>query len=53
MAEWSYTGEPVSNEKAAQSLEAVKSACFGCASHSDDCSIARAAEDINRMLEEK
>ncbi|WP_332449285.1 hypothetical protein [Methanoculleus sp.] len=53
MPEWCYTGTSVSDEKVEQALTAVKSACFGCAEHSSDCPLAKAAGDIARMLEEK
>lgn len=53
MPEWCYTGTSVSDEKAEQALAAVKSACFGCKGHSDDCPLAKAAGEIARMMEEK
>ncbi|HIH85497.1 hypothetical protein [Methanoculleus sp.] len=53
MPEWCYTRESVSDEKAEQALLAVKSACFGCAEHSNDCSLAKAVRDITEMLEVK
>ncbi|WP_317064929.1 hypothetical protein [Methanoculleus caldifontis] len=53
MPEWSYTGASVSDEKVEQALTAVKSACFGCEEHSDDCSLAKAARDIAGMTEAK
>jgi len=49
MPAWKYTGKEVSNEKAAASLKAVKSACFGCGTHSPDCAIAKAAGEIAEM----
>ncbi|MFA7199703.1 MAG: hypothetical protein WC093_10475 [Methanoculleus sp.] len=52
MPEWRYTGMAVSDEKGRQALAAVKSACFGCKEHSDDCSLAKAAGEITRMTEE-
>ena len=53
MPEWRYTGAPVENEKAEASLKTIRSACFGCGAHSEDCSIARAAGDVAGMLETK
>lgn len=53
MPEWRYTGMAVSDEKGRQALAAVKSACFGCKEHSDDCSLAKAAGEITRMTEKK
>jgi hypothetical protein len=53
MPEWCYTGTPVTGEKVEQALAAVKSACFNCDNHSDDCSLAKAARDIAGMTEEK
>ncbi|EHQ36491.1 hypothetical protein Metlim_2443 [Methanoplanus limicola DSM 2279] len=53
MSKWNYTGKNVSVEKAEESLKAVKSACFGCDTHSPDCSIAKAAGDIAAMTEEE
>lgn len=53
MPEWKYTGVPVETEKAEASLKTIRSACFGCGAHSEDCSIARAAGDVAGMLEKK
>lgn len=53
MPEWRYTGTSVSDEKAGQTLATVKSACFGCQKHSDDCSLAKAAGAIAEMTEMK
>jgi hypothetical protein len=53
MPKWCYTGESVSDEKAEQALAAVKSACFGCAEHSSDCPLAKAAGAIAEMTEMK
>ena len=52
MPEWRYTGMAVSDEKGRQALAAVKSACFNCKEHSDDCPLAKAAGEITRMTEE-
>ncbi|MEN6609966.1 MAG: MTH865 family protein [Methanoregulaceae archaeon] len=49
MPAWKYTGKEVSKSKAQESLQAVKSACFGCKTHSPDCSIAKAAGEISQM----
>ncbi len=49
MPTWKYTGKDVAREKAEQSLNAIKSACFGCDTHNPDCSIAKAAGDVTQM----
>ena len=49
MPTWKCTGTEVSKEKAEASLKAVKSACFGCGTHSPDCAIAKAAGEIAEM----
>ena len=51
MSTWKYTGKDVSATKAEKSLNAIKSACFGCESHSPDCSIAKAAGDVAAMVD--
>ncbi len=53
MSKWKYTGKDVTPEKIDESLKAVKSARFGCDTHSADCSIAQAAGDIAEMMDEK
>lgn len=50
MPTWKPTGKEVSKAKAESSLKAVKSACFGCSTHSADCPIAGAAGAISEML---
>lgn len=50
MPTWKSTGTEVSKEKAEASLLAVKSACFGCGTHSPECPIAGAAGAISEML---
>lgn len=52
MSKWKYTGENVTAEKAEESLKTIKSACFGCETHSPDCSIAKAAGDVAAMIED-
>jgi len=52
MTTWKYTGKEVTKEKAEESIAHLKSACFGCSVHSDDCSIAKAVGDISSMIEE-
>jgi hypothetical protein len=49
MPAWKYTDKEVTKAKAEESLKAIKSACFGCAEHSPDCSIAKAAGDVSAM----
>lgn len=49
MSEWKYTGKKVTPEKAEESLHSIKGACFGCETHSDDCTIAKAAGDVSAM----
>jgi hypothetical protein len=51
MASWKYTGKEVSATQARQSIEAVKSACFHCEVHNDDCPLAKAVGEISPMLE--
>jgi hypothetical protein len=52
MSKWNYTGKDVTKEKAEESLKSIKTACFGCETHSPDCSIAKAAGDVAAMVEE-
>lgn len=52
MPKWNYTGKEVSTAKAEESLKTIKSVCFGCETHSPDCSIAKAAGDVAAMIEE-
>ena len=40
----------MSKEKAEESLKAIKSACFGCDTHNEDCSIGKAAGEVSNML---
>lgn len=53
MPTWQYTDTETTKEKAEESLRSIKSACFGCGTHSADCSIARAAGDVSAMLASK
>ncbi|MFA5331285.1 MAG: MTH865 family protein [Methanoregula sp.] len=53
MPVWSCTGKTVTKEQAEKSLDTIKSACFGCKTHSSDCSIAKAAGDVAGMMEKK
>jgi len=50
MPTWKYTDKNVTNEKAEESLKAIKGACFGCGTHNADCSIAKAAGEISEMI---
>jgi len=50
MPTWKYTDKDVTKAKAEESLKAVKGACFGCSTHSQDCPIAGAAGAISEML---
>ena len=50
MPTWKHTGKEVSKAKAEESLKAIKGACFGCGTHSADCSIAKAAGEISGMM---
>jgi len=52
MPVWNCTGKTVTKEQAEQSLKTLKSACFGCYTHSSDCSIAKAAGDVAAMTAE-
>jgi len=52
MTTWKWTSTEVSKEKAENSLDKIKSACFGCQTHSDDCPIAYAAGEVASMIEE-
>ena len=52
MPTWKCTNTEVTKEKAEASIAHLKNACFGCSSHSSDCSIARAVEEITEMISE-
>jgi len=52
MPTWKCTGTQVSREKVEESIEKLKGACFGCSTHSNDCSIAKAVGDVSSMLKE-
>jgi len=52
MPVWKCTGTEVTNEKAEESIAHLKSACFGCSTHSTDCSIAKAVGEIASMIKE-
>ncbi|MFZ1896848.1 hypothetical protein [Methanoregula sp.] len=50
MPTWKYTDKNMSEEKAEESLKAIKGACFGCGTHNADCPIAKAAGEVSDML---
>jgi hypothetical protein len=52
MSTWNCTGTEVSAEKAQESLDKIKSACFGCSTHSAECPIANAAGAVASLLKE-
>jgi hypothetical protein len=52
MPVWKPTGKTVTKEQAEKSLKTIKSACFGCDTHSSNCSIAKAAGDVAAMVQE-
>ncbi|MFH0968832.1 MAG: hypothetical protein V1862_14230 [Methanobacteriota archaeon] len=52
MPTWKCTDTEVSMEKAQESLDAIKSACFGCSTHNNDCPIAHAAGAVAAMIKE-
>jgi hypothetical protein len=49
---WNCTGKEVSKEKVEESIAHLKNACFGCSTHSNDCSIAKAVGDVSAMIKE-
>ena len=49
MPTWKCTGTEVTTEKAEESIAHLKNACFGCSTHSNDCSIAKAVGDKKGM----
>jgi hypothetical protein len=51
MPTWKYTNKNVKNEEAQNSLNTVKSACFHCETHNNECPIASAAGEIKAMME--
>jgi len=51
MPKWKYSNKNVKNEEAENSLSTVKSACFHCETHSNECPIASAASEIKAMME--
>ncbi len=51
MPTWNCTQTEVSPEKARESLEKIKNACFGCSTHSADCPIAHAAVAVSSLLD--
>jgi len=53
MPVWNCTGKTVTKAQAEKSLAAVKSACFGCDTHSSDCPIGNAADAVAAMIDEK
>jgi len=48
---WKYSKKNVKNEDAENLLNTVKSACFHCETHNNECSIASAAGEIKAMME--
>lgn len=52
MPVWNCTGKPVTKVQAEKSLATIKSACFGCETHSSDCAIAHAAGAVAAMIDE-
>jgi hypothetical protein len=52
MPTWKCTGTEVSKEKAQDSLDNIKSACFGCQTHSNDCPIAHAAGAVADLIKD-
>ena len=53
MPVWNCTGKTVTKAQAEKSLATIKSACFGCETHSSDCAIAHAAGAVAAMMDEK
>lgn len=53
MPVWKYGNNNLTKEDAARSPEAVKSACFGCGTHGNDCSTSRTASAIKSIMETK
>jgi hypothetical protein len=51
MPTWKYTNKNVKKEEAENSLNTVKSACFHCETHNNECPIASAAGEIKAMME--
>ena len=52
MPKW-VSGKEISNEEAENSLKnLVENVCFKCETHSDQCSLAKAAADIKSMSED-
>ena len=51
MPKWKYTNKNVKNEEAENSLNTVKSACFQCETHNNECPIASAASEIKATME--
>ncbi len=51
MPVWKYTSKNVTKEEAQKSLAAIKSACFHCETHSNDCPISKTAGEIKSMME--
>jgi len=49
---WKCPETEVTKEKAEESIAHLKNACFGCSTHSPDCSIAKAVGEISSMIEE-
>jgi heterodisulfide reductase subunit C len=53
MPVWRYSNKNVKNEEAENSLNSIKSACFHCGTHNNECPIASAAGEIKTMMEVK
>ncbi|HUV83171.1 MAG TPA: hypothetical protein VMW53_08885 [archaeon] len=51
MPVWKNSNKSVTKENAKESLVAVKSACFKCENHSNDCVISKTAGEIKAMME--
>ncbi len=49
---WKCTDTEVTKEKAEESIAHLKDACFGCSTHSADCSIGKAVGEISSMIKE-
>lgn len=52
MPVWKCTGKTVTQAQAVQALAKIKSACFGCDSHSSGCPIAKAAGEVESLVKE-
>ena len=52
MPKWKCSETEVSIEKAQESLDKIKSACFGYSTHNNDCPIAHANGAVASMIKE-